>query len=79
MTPSLTQVVKFNRSDIRHIVTTGDRKTMFWGWEDGGLRGYVPRMSRHDFKKVMSASPYVVGNHEYTAIQVHIHHVVPVS
>ena len=27
---------------------------MFWGWEDGGLRGYIPRMSRHDFKKVHS-------------------------
>jgi len=48
------QVVKFNTSDIRHIVTTGDRKTMFWGWEDGGLRGYIPRMSRHDFKRVRS-------------------------
>lgn len=47
------QVVKFNSADIRHIVTTGDRKTMFWGWEDGGLRGYIPRMSRHDFQKVM--------------------------
>ncbi|CAM9642998.1 unnamed protein product [Hapterophycus canaliculatus] len=56
--PDLQKVVKFNRSDIRHIVTTGDRKTMFWGWEDGGLKGYVPRMSRHDFKK---------GNGVYTS------------
>ncbi|CAM9977972.1 unnamed protein product [Scytosiphon promiscuus] len=56
--PDLQKVVKFNRSDIRHIITTGDRKTMFWGWEDGGLRGYVPRMSRHDFKK---------GNGVYTS------------
>lgn len=51
---SAQQVVRFNSCDIRHIVTTGDRKTMFWGWEDGGLRGYIPHMSRHDFKKVRS-------------------------
>ncbi|CAM9695874.1 unnamed protein product [Ectocarpus sp. 12 AP-2014] len=56
--PDVQKVVKFNSSDIRHIVTTGDRKTMFWGWEDGGLRGYIPRMSRHDFKK---------GNGVYTS------------
>lgn len=45
------QVVKFNQSDVRHIMTTGERKTMFWGWEHGGLRGYIPKISRHDFKK----------------------------
>eukprot|EP00903_Cladosiphon_okamuranus_P005352 g5347.t1 len=37
--PDVQKVVKFNSCDVRHIVTTGDRKTMFWGWEDGGLRG----------------------------------------
>lgn len=50
-TPRSPQVVKFNQSDVRHIITTGEHKTMFWGWEHGGLRGYIPKISRHDFKK----------------------------
>ncbi|CAM9252430.1 unnamed protein product, partial [Discosporangium mesarthrocarpum] len=49
--PDEQKVARFNKSDIRQIITTGDHKTMFWGWEDGGLRGYVPRVSRHDFKQ----------------------------
>lgn len=59
------QVVKFNSCDTRHIITTGDRKTMFWGWEEGGLRGYIPRMSRQDFKKVRSPLMHQsVSSHE---------------
>ncbi|CAM9875392.1 unnamed protein product, partial [Choristocarpus tenellus] len=45
------KVVRFNPADIRQIMTIGDHKTMFWGWEDGGLKGYVPSVSRHDFKQ----------------------------
>ncbi|CAM9670144.1 unnamed protein product, partial [Chrysoparadoxa australica] len=41
--------VVFNPSDVRQLVSCSQKKTMFWSWAEGELRGYVPKMSRHDF------------------------------
>mmetsp|Transcript_21112 Transcript_21112/g.27387 ORF Transcript_21112/g.27387 Transcript_21112/m.27387 type:complete len:951 (+) Transcript_21112:86-2938(+) len=41
--------VKFNPSNIRQIVTNGEKKTIFWSWMEGSLQGYLPKVSKRDF------------------------------
>lgn len=41
--------VRFNPSNIRQIVTNGERKTIFWSWAEGSLQGYLPKVSKRDF------------------------------
>ncbi|CAM9398729.1 unnamed protein product, partial [Phaeothamnion confervicola] len=48
--PDLQRRVVFNPSDPRQLMTTGERRTLFWHHHDRVLRGYVPRISRRDFK-----------------------------
>ena len=45
--------MRFNVSDIREIVSNGDKRTIFWNWESKEFKYYSPPVSKSDFRQAI--------------------------
>lgn len=45
------KAIRFNRSDIKQIVSNGDKRVIFWSWERKKFTFYSPIISTYDFKQ----------------------------
>eukprot|EP00753_Platysulcus_tardus_P018249 PLAT6795.1.p2 GENE.PLAT6795.1~~PLAT6795.1.p2 ORF type:complete len:975 (+),score=426.58 PLAT6795.1:45-2927(+) len=46
--------VRFNRNDIREIVTNGAERVIFWNWQEPKLKYYSPPITKRDFRQAVA-------------------------
>eukprot|EP01062_Namystynia_karyoxenos_P020407 TRINITY_DN17730_c0_g1_i1.p1 TRINITY_DN17730_c0_g1~~TRINITY_DN17730_c0_g1_i1.p1 ORF type:complete len:959 (+),score=390.66 TRINITY_DN17730_c0_g1_i1:112-2877(+) len=57
--------VRFHQTDPHLIVTNGERRVIFWSWEEGQFKYYSPPVSQRDFKQQVgnfTQSVFVAGS-----------------
>ena len=56
--------IRFSPDDNHMIVTNGEKRVIFWSWEEGKLKYYSPPISSRDFKQQVgnfTQSTYIPG------------------
>eukprot|EP01064_Diplonema_japonicum_P027919 TRINITY_DN4168_c1_g1_i1.p1 TRINITY_DN4168_c1_g1~~TRINITY_DN4168_c1_g1_i1.p1 ORF type:complete len:927 (+),score=186.83 TRINITY_DN4168_c1_g1_i1:24-2783(+) len=56
--------VRFSTDDNHMLITNGEKRVVFWSWEEGDLKYYSPPISSRDFKQQVgnfTQSVYVPG------------------